>query len=196
LVVERDIEQIGASHTFFAIQAKVSEEVDDNKIYKREKGKLPERGGRKATGLSPEHTGYGRRVARRASHFLKVGSHRLTRRKRGNHFPKETIMEAADNRPFVDFSLLQFCTNISVPFFMSQPKRNGKLGTAQESASFFPQESQSERVVALVTRGDELRADKVRRIKAQIAQGTYYVDTEAVAKSMLRSEIARLLGKN
>lgn len=105
-------------------------------------------------------------------------------------------MQAADNRPFIDFSLLQLCTDTPVSFFMWQPKRNGKLGTAQESASFSPEESHSERVVALAARGNELRANKVRRIKAQIAQGTYYVATEAVAKSMLRSEITRLLGKN
>ena len=107
-------------------------------------------------------------------------------------------MEAADKRPFVDFSLLQFCTDTPVPFFMWQPKRNEELNNTQElaSSSCSPEESLSERIVALAARGDELRAEKVRRIKAQIAQGTYYVDTEAVAKSMLRSEIARLLGKS
>lgn len=107
-------------------------------------------------------------------------------------------MEAADNRPVVDFIFLPSCADAPVPFFMWQSKSKGKLRTAQElgSSSLPPQESQSERIVALAARGDQLRAENVRRIKAQIAQGTYYVATEAVAKSILRSEIARLLGKS
>ena len=47
---------------------------------------------------------------------------------------------------------------------------------------------------ALAKRGDELRAQKVRAIKAQIEEGTYHIDAADVAKSLVRSEVARLLG--
>ena len=42
-------------------------------------------------------------------------------------------------------------------------------------------------------RREELRAQKLRDIKARIEQGTYHVDAAKVAKSIVRSEIARLL---
>jgi anti-sigma28 factor (negative regulator of flagellin synthesis) len=43
--------------------------------------------------------------------------------------------------------------------------------------------------------GDELRAEKVKRIKEQVEQGTYEVSSEDVAKSILRSEVSRLMEK-
>ncbi|MGH8514778.1 MAG: transporter substrate-binding domain-containing protein, partial [Gammaproteobacteria bacterium] len=47
----------------------------------------------------------------------------------------------------------------------------------------------------VVTTLDELRAEKVGKIKEQIEAGAYHVDAEEVAKSVARSEVARLLGK-
>ena len=47
---------------------------------------------------------------------------------------------------------------------------------------------------ALAKQGDELRAQKVREIRAQIKEGTYQIDAADVAKSLVRSEITRLLG--
>jgi flagellar biosynthesis anti-sigma factor FlgM len=52
-----------------------------------------------------------------------------------------------------------------------------------------------QKAAELANRGDELRAEKVRSIKEQLAQGTYHVGAEDVAKSVARSEVARLLGK-
>jgi flagellar biosynthesis anti-sigma factor FlgM len=52
-----------------------------------------------------------------------------------------------------------------------------------------------QKAAELANRGDELRAEKVRGIKEQLAQGTYHVEAEDVAKSVARSEVARLLGK-
>ncbi|MBI3801265.1 MAG: flagellar biosynthesis anti-sigma factor FlgM [Deltaproteobacteria bacterium] len=46
---------------------------------------------------------------------------------------------------------------------------------------------------ASAKRSEELRAQKIRDIKARIAQGTYHVDAAEVAKSIARSELARLL---
>ncbi len=47
---------------------------------------------------------------------------------------------------------------------------------------------------ALAKRGDKLRAQKVREIKEQIEEGTYHIDAADVAKSLVRNEVARLLG--
>jgi anti-sigma-28 factor FlgM len=48
-------------------------------------------------------------------------------------------------------------------------------------------------VKALAKRREELRTQKIRDIKARIEQGTYHVDAAEVAKSIVRSGIARLL---
>jgi len=42
---------------------------------------------------------------------------------------------------------------------------------------------------------DELRSQKIRKIKKQIEEGTYHVDAAAVAKAIVRSETARLLSR-
>jgi anti-sigma28 factor (negative regulator of flagellin synthesis) len=39
----------------------------------------------------------------------------------------------------------------------------------------------------------ELRKQKTKRIKKQIAEGTYHVEATEVAKAIVRDEIARLL---
>jgi len=52
-----------------------------------------------------------------------------------------------------------------------------------------------QRVAELAKKGDELRAEKVKQIKEQVAQGTYEVSSEDVAKSILRSEVSRLMEK-
>jgi flagellar biosynthesis anti-sigma factor FlgM len=48
----------------------------------------------------------------------------------------------------------------------------------------------------LAKRKNELRAQKIREIKAQIEEGTYRVDAADVAKSVIRGEIVRLLNGN
>ena len=68
--------------------------------------------------------------------------------------------------------------------------RAGKTIQAPLPADARHQES----VDALAERGDELRAEKVRRIKEQIAQGQYHIKAAEVAKGIIRSEISRLLG--
>jgi flagellar biosynthesis anti-sigma factor FlgM len=52
-----------------------------------------------------------------------------------------------------------------------------------------------QKAAELAEKGDELRAEKVNKIKEQIAAGTYHAEAEEVAKSVARSEVARLLGK-
>jgi flagellar biosynthesis anti-sigma factor FlgM len=52
-----------------------------------------------------------------------------------------------------------------------------------------------QKAAELAGKGDELRAEKVKNIKEQLAQGTYKVEAEEVAKSIARSEVAGLLNK-
>jgi len=52
-----------------------------------------------------------------------------------------------------------------------------------------------QRVAELARAGDNLRAEKVKNIKEKINQGTYEADSTDVSKSVVRSEIARLLEK-
>jgi flagellar biosynthesis anti-sigma factor FlgM len=50
-----------------------------------------------------------------------------------------------------------------------------------------------QRIAELARTGDELRAQKVRLIKEQIAAGQYKAEPQEVAESILRSEVTRLL---
>ena len=50
-----------------------------------------------------------------------------------------------------------------------------------------------QKVAELARAGEELRADKIRKIKEQVVAGEYHVESKDVAKSILRSEVIRLL---
>ena len=50
-----------------------------------------------------------------------------------------------------------------------------------------------QKIGELARTGDDLRAEKVRQIKEQIAAGEYKVAPEEVAKSIVRAEVTRLL---
>lgn len=53
-----------------------------------------------------------------------------------------------------------------------------------------------QKIAALAQSGDELRAEKVRRLKEQIMRGEFHVEATDVARGIVRSEIARLLGES
>ncbi len=50
-----------------------------------------------------------------------------------------------------------------------------------------------QKIAELARTGNELRTEKVRQIKEQIQAGEYKVAPEDVAKSILRTEVTRLL---
>ncbi|HXG19600.1 MAG TPA: flagellar biosynthesis anti-sigma factor FlgM [Methylomirabilota bacterium] len=52
-----------------------------------------------------------------------------------------------------------------------------------------------QKVAALAERGDEMRTEKLRQLKAQIENGAYHVEALDVARSIARHELSRLLGK-
>jgi negative regulator of flagellin synthesis FlgM len=54
---------------------------------------------------------------------------------------------------------------------------------------------QLQRIAELARMGDQLRAEKVRELKEQIAAGQYQVDAEEIAKSILRSDVSSLIEK-
>lgn len=83
--------------------------------------------------------------------------------------------------------------------FRMSAERKGKKGSRTPASEAAPgiislEERRRLKMVALAKRGDELRAQKVREIRAQIKEGTYHVDAAEVAKSLVRSEVTRLLG--
>ena len=70
-----------------------------------------------------------------------------------------------------------------------------KESGASAKVDISPDARKMQRVAELAKKGDELRAEKVKRIKEQVEQGTYEVSSEDVAKSILRSEVSRLMEK-
>jgi flagellar biosynthesis anti-sigma factor FlgM len=52
-----------------------------------------------------------------------------------------------------------------------------------------------QRLAELARLGDQLRAEKVRQLKEEIAAGQYHVDPKEIAKSILRRDVSDLLGK-
>jgi len=73
----------------------------------------------------------------------------------------------------------------------AKPRTPPARETAPPSRS--PQACRRSQVKALAKRRAELRVQKIREIKARIEQGTYHVDAAEVAKSIVRTELTRLL---
>lgn len=67
-----------------------------------------------------------------------------------------------------------------------QSGESAKVNISQEAREL-------QRIAELARTGDQLRADKVRLLKEQVATGEYQVDSKDVAASILRSEVTRLL---
>lgn len=68
-----------------------------------------------------------------------------------------------------------------------------KQASASTRVNISAAAREMQRVADLARDGDEARAEKVEAIKKQLAEGTYRPDSQEVAKSILRSEVARLL---
>jgi flagellar biosynthesis anti-sigma factor FlgM len=79
-------------------------------------------------------------------------------------------------------------------------KRDGEAKVQQgaESATVNISEAarKLQRIAELAKQGDLARAEKVQRIKAQIDAGVYQPDAKEISKSILRSEVARLMGED
>jgi anti-sigma28 factor (negative regulator of flagellin synthesis) len=71
--------------------------------------------------------------------------------------------------------------------------KNGKLSVS-EAPLILSLEERQRLKMASAKREEELRAQKIREIKARIEGGAYRIGAADVAKSIVRREIARLLG--
>jgi anti-sigma28 factor (negative regulator of flagellin synthesis) len=69
--------------------------------------------------------------------------------------------------------------------------RAGKTGGNLVSLETY----RRQKMARLAKQKNEPRAEMIRKLKEQIEQGTYHVDASDVAKSVVRSEITRLLRK-
>jgi len=76
----------------------------------------------------------------------------------------------------------------------SEPKVQQSGESARVNISKEARELQ--RIAELANTGDELRAQKVNHIKEQIAKGDYHADPQEVSKSIIRSEVSRILENN
>ena len=83
---------------------------------------------------------------------------------------------------------------------LAGPRRGSAEAKTKESGdsatvSISAEARQLQRVAELAGAGDNLRAEKVKNIKEKVQHGAYQVDSTEVSKSIVRSEIARLLEK-
>jgi flagellar biosynthesis anti-sigma factor FlgM len=95
-----------------------------------------------------------------------------------------------------DLDLCQLVQNKKAVGSMRREK-DAKVRQGGESAKVHisPEARKVRRVAELVRTADQLRADKVKQIKAEIEADLYQVDSKDVAKSIARSEVSRLLEK-
>jgi len=83
---------------------------------------------------------------------------------------------------------------------VSSEKVNEKTGLSRSNeaaqVSISSEARKLQKVAALSQKGDDARAEKVISLKNQISREEYHVEAEEVAKGIVRSEIARLLGES
>ena len=105
-------------------------------------------------------------------------------------------MRIADKGP-ADLNVSQLGRGESAVAAARDKKDNRQVGQSNNAAqvSISTEARELQKVVALAERGDELRTEKLRQIKEQIDNGTYHVQAEDVAKSLVRHEASQLLGK-
>jgi flagellar biosynthesis anti-sigma factor FlgM len=82
---------------------------------------------------------------------------------------------------------------------VSHARRDVKGSTAHSNESakvrISDEARELQRIAELARAGDQIRAEKVKSIKEQVDNGTYQANSEDVAKSIIRSEVSRLLEK-
>jgi flagellar biosynthesis anti-sigma factor FlgM len=80
---------------------------------------------------------------------------------------------------------------------VNQAKKNSEPKVQQTGEStrinISKEARQLQRIAELARTGDELRAQKVNHVKEQIAKGQYSADPLQVSKSIIRSEVSRIL---
>ena len=105
-------------------------------------------------------------------------------------------MKVADMGPAV-INILQLMKRDQGAFCASGTRGKQEVERAGTIAqvSMSTEGYELQQVAALAEQSNELQAEKVKRLKAQIEQGTYHVEAAEVAKAVARSATARLLDK-
>jgi anti-sigma28 factor (negative regulator of flagellin synthesis) len=106
---------------------------------------------------------------------------------------KERTMKVTHKGP-ADADRFQLVPNTSAVGGVRRDK-GARVGQTGES-SIFKEARESQRIAELARQGDELRAEKVKRVKEMMAKGKYEIDAKEVAKSILRAQPARRSGQN
>ena len=109
---------------------------------------------------------------------------------------KQRMMKLTHKVP-ADSALSQSIQNDRV---VGRVRRDKGAEVAQTAGSvkfnIFKEAWESQRIAEFARQGDELRAEKVKRVKEMIAQGKYEVDAQEVAKSILRAQPAKRNARN
>ena len=71
---------------------------------------------------------------------------------------------------------------------IQQSRESARVNISKKAREF-------QRIAGLVRTGNELRSQKVKQIKERVSKGDYKVDAQEVSKSIIRSEVFRILEK-
>jgi len=71
---------------------------------------------------------------------------------------------------------------------IQQSRESARVNISKKAREF-------QRIAGLVRTGNELRSQKVKQIKERVSKGDYNVDAQEVSKSIIRSEVFRILEK-
>lgn len=71
---------------------------------------------------------------------------------------------------------------------IQQSRESARVNISKKAREF-------QRIAGLVRTGNELRSQKVKQIKERVSKGDYNVDAQEVSKSIIRSEVSRILEK-
>jgi flagellar biosynthesis anti-sigma factor FlgM len=71
---------------------------------------------------------------------------------------------------------------------IQQSRESARVNISKKAREF-------QRIAELVRTGNELRSQKVKQIKEWVSKGDYNVDAQEVSKSIIRSEVSRILEK-
>lgn len=94
-----------------------------------------------------------------------------------------------------NLELSQLVQNDKAMWSLREDEAKVREGGESAKVDISPEARKLQRVAELARMGDQLRADKVKKIKEQIEADQYQVDSKDVAKSIARNEVSRLLAR-
>jgi flagellar biosynthesis anti-sigma factor FlgM len=109
---------------------------------------------------------------------------------------KERKAMKITNKGSADVSHTQLSKQDRIASSGREKREEGRVGRSGEAVqvSVSPAARRLQKVAALAEREAELRAEKVKKVREQVARGTYRVEPPEVAKAIVRNEVSQLLG--